>query len=174
MFTKQDIENYFNAFKSQQIFLMAVGAVALIIAFLFYIRWKTAWHKGFALPLAVFAMLFLGAGFSNYKKTEPLRIRSIYNYDMHPELLKTKELPRMQELEKNINVLIDINITIIAATFFLYLYFRKKQGNEYYSGAAASLFLMGALSIAAYCIMIRSANKYSAGIGEYTASIIVR
>ena len=113
MFTKENIEQYFSAFKNEQIFLIILGAVALIVALIFFVGFKTEWYKGFALPLAVFAVLNMGAGFSNYKKADILKVRNTYNYDLHPELLKTKELPRIREMNQNFTVLIYVNISII-------------------------------------------------------------
>ena len=174
MFTKQDIESYFTAFKNEQLLLMIPGGAALIVALLFYFWLKTPWHKGFALPLAVFAMLFCGAGFSNYKKTEQLRIRSVYNYDMHPEQLKIKELPRAKEVQQNMRVLIYLNASIIIASFLIFLYFRKKEENEYYMGTASSLFLMSSLSVAIYFFMLGPLKAYTAGIEKFTEKIIVK
>jgi hypothetical protein len=173
MFSPNDIDNYFNAFRHVQVFLMLLGGVALLLACIFYIGLKTQWYKGFALPMAVFAMLFLGAGFSNYEKTAQLRIRSLYNYNLHPDQLKITELPRVQELEQNLDILIYINICIVAASFFIFLYFKKKRGNEYYMGAAASLFLMAVISTVVYYIIIKSTDTYIAGIQQYTEKIIV-
>ena len=173
MFSKADIESYFTAFKNEQLFLMIIGAAALIVALLFFFWLKTPWYKGFALPLAVFAMLFCGAGFSNYKKTEPLRIRNVYNYDMHPEQLKIKELQRMKEVQQNTRVLIYVNAAIIIASFLIFLYFRKKEENEYYMGTASSLFLMACISVAIYLFMLNPGKAYAAGIEKFTEKIIV-
>ena len=150
MFTKTDIENYFTAFKNEQLFLMIVGGIALIVAIVFYAALKTNWYKGFALPLAVFALLNIGAGFSNYSKADALKVRNVYNYDLHPELLKSKELPRIKEMNLNFTVLIYVNISILFAAAFIFFYFKKKDGNEYYMGVAASLFLVAVLSVLMY------------------------
>ena len=173
MFTKQDIESYFTAFKNEQLLLMILGGAALIAAVLFYFLLKTAWYKGFALPLAVFAVLFGGAGFSNYKKTEQLRIRSVYNYDMHPDQLKIKELPRVEEVAQNMRVLIYVNVSIIIASFLIFLYFRKKEENEYYMGTASSLFLMASVSVAIYLFMLNPLKVYRGGIEKFTEKIII-
>ena len=174
MFTKTNIEQYFVAFKNEQLFLIIVGSVAIIVAIVFFAGLKTQWYKGFALPLAVFAVLNIGAGFSNYKKTDTLKVRSVYNYDMHPELLKTKELPRIKEMNKNFTVLIYVNISIIFAAAFIFFYFKKKDENEYYLGVAASLFLVAVLSVVMYSIMKNRSNNYESGIINYTKTIIVK
>ena len=174
MFTKENIEQYFSAFKNEQIFLMVLGAVALVVAILFFVGFKTEWYKGFALPLAVFAVLNMGAGFSNYKKADILKVRNTYNYDLHPELLRTKELPRIIEMNQNFTVLIYVNISILFAAAFIFFYFKKKEGNEYYMGVASSLFLVTVLSVAIYSVIKNNSKDYEKGIVEYTKDIIVK
>lgn len=174
MFTKTDIEKYFVAFKNEQLFLIILGALALVTAVVFYAGFKKNWYKGFALPLAVFALLNMGAGFSNYGKADILKVRNLYNYDLHPELLRTKELPRINEINKNFNVLIYVNISIIFAAAFIFVYFKNRDGNEYYMGVAASLFLVAVLSVLMYSIMKSNSKNYDHGIIEYTKNIIIK
>ena len=174
MFTKENIEQYFSAFKNEQIFLIILGAVALIVALIFFVGFKTEWYKGFALPLAVFAVLNMGAGFSNYKKADILKVRNTYNYDLHPELLRTKELPRIQEMKQNFTLLIYVNTSIIFAAAFIFFYFKKKDGSEYYMGVSASLFLVAILSVVIYVVMMNSSRNYERGIIDYTKDIIIK
>lgn len=174
MFTKETIEQYFNAFKNEQIFLMVLGAVALIVASVFFVGLKTQWYKGIALPLAVFAIINLGAGVSNYKKADFLKVRNTYNYDLHPELLRTKEMPRIKEMNQNYTVLIYVNISILFAAAFIFFYFKKKEGNDYYMGMAASLFLVAVLSVAIYAVVKSRSKNYENGIIAYTKDIIIK
>ncbi len=174
MFAKTDIEQYFAAFKNEQLFLIIVGAIALIVAIILFVGLKTQWYKGFALPLAVFAVLNMGAGFSNYRKADILKVRNVYNYDLHPELLKTKELPRLKEMNQNFTVLIYVNISILFAAAFIFFYFKKKEGNEYYMGVAASLFLVAVLSVVMYSVLKGRSADYETGILEFTKTIIIK
>ena len=174
MFTKENIEQYFSAFKNEQIFLMVLGAVALVVAIAFFVGFKTEWYKGFALPLAVFAVLNMGAGFSNYKKADILKVRNTYNYDLHPELLRTKELPRIIKMNQNFTVLIYVNISILFAAAFIFYYFKEKEGSEYYMGVASSLFLVTVLSVAIYSVIKTKSKDYEKGIVEYTKDIIIK
>ena len=116
----------------------------------------------------------MGAGFSNYKKADILKVRNTYNYDLHPELLRTKELPRLQEMKQNFTVLIYVNISIIFAAAFIFFYFKKKEGSQYYMGVAASLFFVAVLSVAIYSVMKSRSKKYQNGIIMYTKNIIVK
>ena len=45
MFTKADIEQYFIAFKNEQLFLILFGAASLILAIVFFAGLKTQWLK---------------------------------------------------------------------------------------------------------------------------------
>ena len=174
MFKQSDIEKYFSEFKNEQVFLMVLGGVALIIAVVFYAALKTNWYRGFALPLAVFALLNIGAGFSNYKKADALKVRNIYNYDLHPELLKMKELPRIIEMNQNFTVLIYVNTSIIFAAAFIFFYFKKKEGSEYYMGVAASLFIVAVLSVIMYSVLKSRTKEYERAIIDYTKNIIIK
>lgn len=174
MLTKENIGQYFIAFKNEQLFLIIMGLLALVVAIVFFAGLKTQWYKGFALPLAVFAVLNMGAGFSNYKKADILKIRNTYNYDLHPELLRTKELPRLNEMNRNFTVLIYVNISIIVAAAFIFFYFKKKDRNEYYMGVAASLFIVAVLSVAIYSVLKSRSKNYEKGIIEYTKDIIIK
>ena len=174
MFKQSDIEKYFSEFKNEQVFLMVLGGVALIIAVVFYAALKTNWYRGFALPMAVFALLNIGAGFSNYKKADALKVRNIYNYDLHPELLKMKELPRIIEMNQNFTVLIYVNTSIIFAAAFIFFYFKKKEGSEYYMGVAASLFIVAVLSVIMYSVIKSKSKEYEKGIVEFTKEIFVK
>ena len=100
MFTQADIENYYSAFKHAHLFLIILGSISLITAIIFYFWFKTAGHRGFAVTLFVSGLLFCTAGFGNFTSARPLSIRAAYNFDMHPELFRAKELARTTELQK--------------------------------------------------------------------------
>ena len=174
MFTQADIENYYSAFKHAHLFLIILGSISLITAIFFYFRLKTAGHKGFAVPLFVSALLFCTAGFGNFTSARQLSIRAAYNYDMHPELFRAKELARITELQKRLTVLTDVNAVIIALSLLLFFYFRKKRDSDYYKGAAASLFLMGVISTAIYFIMLQSARSYGEKIERFISPPVHR
>ena len=98
----------------------------------------------------------------------------MYNYDLHPELLRTKELPRINNMNQNFTVLIYVNTSIIFAAAFIFFYFKKKDGSEYYMGVAASLFLVAVLSVIMYSVMKSRTKEYERGIIEYTKNIIIK
>ena len=48
MFTKADIERYFNAEKNESLLFILLGVTAILLAFVFFFYLKTNWYKGFA------------------------------------------------------------------------------------------------------------------------------
>ncbi|MFC4263334.1 hypothetical protein ACFOWM_10620 [Ferruginibacter yonginensis] len=174
MFSKTDIENYFTHFKYEQFILISIGIIAFVVAVILLGFFKTIWNKGFALPLAVYGFITAGAGISNYLKIRPLQIRSTYNYDLHPELLKTKELTRLISLQQNYQLLIYVNSAILIAAILIYLYLKNKAANQYYMGVAASLLLVSLLSVVTYIILKQTALPYINGIEQFTKNIIVK
>lgn len=101
MFTKADIEKYFNAEKSESLLFIIIGIAAVGLALLFYFYLKSNWHKGFAIPLLVIGLLHVIAGTTVYKRCDEDRKRNVYAYDMNPGELKDKELPRMKKVNRN-------------------------------------------------------------------------
>src|SRR5437762_4412597 len=96
MFSKQDIEKYFLAEKQLGLLFIVVGAVAIVLAIIFFFLLKTSFYKGAAIPLLVIGLIQLIAGTTVYKRSDNDRIRNVYAYDMNPGQLKNEELPRMQ------------------------------------------------------------------------------
>ncbi len=170
MFTKNNIEIYFDGFKNEQLFLFVLGGICLTLATVMYVLYKQQWYKGFALPLAVFALVCLGAGYTNYSKIATLKVRSLYNYDMHPEQLKIKELPRIIQIEEGYMLLIYINASILIASFIIFY----KSHNTYYKGVAAALFLVACISVLTYYIFKSRTFSYKNGIQQFTKQIIVK
>ncbi len=50
MFTKADIEKYFNAEKAESLLFLGIGIAGIIVAVLFLFVLKTQFYKGAAVP----------------------------------------------------------------------------------------------------------------------------
>ena len=100
MFTKADIERYFNAEKNESLLFIIIGLTAILLAFVFFFYLKTNWHKGFAIPLLIVGMLHFVAGYTVYMRSDEDRKRNVYAYDMNPDELRNKEIPRMEKVNK--------------------------------------------------------------------------
>ena len=101
MFTKTDIEKYFNAEKRESWLFMAIGIAGIITAIVFFFFLKTNFCKGAAIPLLLVGLLLGVVGYSVYQRSDEDRKRNVYAYDMNPAELKEKELPRMKTVMKN-------------------------------------------------------------------------
>jgi hypothetical protein len=171
MFTKETIENYFLSFKQEHLFLLLLAGAALIVALIFYFGIKKHFYKGFAIPLLSASMLFFLLGFSNYKNADRLRKICVYDYDLHPEYLKTRELVRIDSMMLNASIVFYVSIVFMLAAIGMFLYFRKKLNAQYLKGAAAGLFLMALICGVTFFIMKEKMLDYKKGIKEFTKEI---
>ena len=84
MFTKADIEKYFNAEKQESLLFMLIGVAGIIAALVFFFFLKTNFHKGAAIPFMLVGLLLAMVGYIVYKRRDDDRIRNVYAYDMNP------------------------------------------------------------------------------------------
>jgi hypothetical protein len=171
MFTKETIESYFLSYKHLHLFLLLLSGASLIVALAFYFGVKKHFYKGFAIPLFSAAMLFFVLGFSNYKNADRLRKICVYDYDLHPEYLKTRELARIGSLILNANIVFYVSIVLLFAAISMFLYFRKKQNAQHFKCASASLFLMALICAVIFFMVKEKAKVYEQGIVEFTKEI---
>jgi H+/gluconate symporter-like permease len=171
MFTKETIENYFLSYKHVHLFLCLVAIVAIVVAAIFYWGLKKELYKGIAIGIVGFAFAFGSYGYVNYTKADRLRKINTYNYDLHPEYLKTKELPRIATLKTTITIIGIVHVLLLAISFYLSNYYAKKV--KYLSGVFTGIFIMCIIVLVA-CYVIKSKTKsYEEGIVEFTKEIRV-
>jgi hypothetical protein len=169
MFTKEVIENYFLSYQHVHLFLCLVAIVAIIVAAIFYWGLKKELYKGIAIGIVGFAFAFGSYGYVNYTKADRLRKINTYNYDLHPEYLKTKELPRIATLKKTITIIGIVHVILLAISFYLSNYYAKKI--KYLSGIFTGIFIMSVIVLGA-CYVVKSKTKaYEEGIVEFTKEI---
>ena len=68
MFSKQDIEKYFLAEKQLGLSFIVIGAIAMVLAIVFYLVLKTSFYKGAAIPLLGIGLIQLVASMSLFIK----------------------------------------------------------------------------------------------------------
>jgi hypothetical protein len=169
MFTKETIENYFLSYKHVHLFLCMVAIAAIIVAAIFYWGLKKELYKGIAIGIVGFAFAFGSYGYINYKKADRLRKINTYNYDLHPEYLKTKELPRLHRLKTTVTIIGIVNVLLLAISLYLSNYYSKKV--KYLSGIFTGIFIMCVIALGA-CYVVKSKTKvYEEGIVEFTKEI---
>ena len=78
---------------------MLLSIIGVMAGLVLYSLYKTPHHLGIAIPLFLTAPLCY-IGFRLYTKSDILRIRYVYAYDMSPSLLRNEELPRIKKTLK--------------------------------------------------------------------------
>jgi FtsH-binding integral membrane protein len=173
MFTKADIDNYFISYRQEHLFLLLLAAVALVAAAVLFFVYKKELYKGIAIALASFAIVFFTTSFTEYKRADRLRDINRYNYDMHPEYLKTKEVDRLKSLHKKIQIELYLSLFFIAASIGLFFYATKKLQSNYLQGIALAVFFMAGIAATTFYVMQKNALEYEKGILEFTKVIVV-
>jgi hypothetical protein len=169
MFTKEAIEHYFFSYKHVHLFLCLVSIAAIITAAIFYWAIKREYYKGIAIGIVSFAFAFGVYGYVNYTKADRLRNINTYNYDLHPEYLKTKELPRIATLKTTITIIGIAHILLLAVSFYVGNYYAKKM--KYLSGIFTGIFVMCIIALGV-CYVVKNKTKvYEKGIVEFTQEI---
>ena len=173
MFTKNDIDNYFITYRQEHLFLLLLAAVALVVAIVLYFGIKKHFYKGLAIALASFSILFFTTSFSEFKRADRLRVVNTYNYDLHPEYLKGKELQRIAAVKKTINIEFNLGIVIMLAGFALYFYAVKNKHTAYLQGMAIGIVFMVGIAAITFFVMKNNIVKYENGVIEFTKIIVV-
>jgi hypothetical protein len=168
MFTKTDIEKYFTAEKSESLLFMIIGAVAIILAILFFFFLKTNWHRGAAIPFLVVGVMHLAVGYTVYKRSDADRLQNVYAYDMDPSSLKTKEIPRMETVSKNFLIYRYTEMALLLAGLGLFFYFKQDAGKTFWVGLGLALAIEAAVSLGADYFAESRAKTYIKGLKEFT------
>jgi ABC-type xylose transport system permease subunit len=167
MFTKADIEKYFNAEKAESRIFMVIGIAGIITAIIFFFILKTGFYKGAAIPLLCIGLLLGVVGYTVYKRSDSDRIRNVYAYDMNPVELKEKELPRMKTVMKNFIIYRYTEIFLAVAGIALFIYFRNTPDKQFWKGMGLSLTIMSLLALSADYFAGKRGREYTRGIESF-------
>ncbi len=167
MFNKADIEKYFSGEKSESLLFLTIGVAAIIAAIIFFFVLKTNFYKGAAIPLILVGLMMGIVGFTVYKRSDADRMRNIYAYDMNPQELKTKELPRMQAVMKNFVVLRWVEIILAITGIVLFFYFRNNEIRFFWKGFGAALAIMALFALTADYFAEKRGHQYINGLNEF-------
>ncbi len=167
MFTKADIERYFIAEKNESVLFIIVGLVAIVLALVFFFYLKTNWHKGAAIPFLMVGIMHLMVGITIYKRSDADRLRNVYAYDMNPQELKTKELPRMEKVNKNFVVLRYVEIALLLIGLGLIFSFKNNFDKTFWVGLGIALAIEAVVSLGADHFAEKRAKAYTKGLIEF-------
>jgi Ca2+/Na+ antiporter len=167
MFTKEDIEKYFNGEKQESLLFVLIGVAGIITAIVFFFFLKTNFYKGAAIPLLLVGLLLAVVGYTVYKRSDGDRQRNVYAYDMNPSELKEKELPRMKKVMKNFVIYRYTELFLLLVGAALYLYFIKDFKNDFWRGFGLALAVMSLLALAADFFAEKRGKIYTKGIESF-------
>ena len=168
MLTKNLIEKYFLAEKNESMLFMAIGILAILLAIMGWLYFKTAFWKGAAIPFLVIALMQLVVGYTVYARSDDQRIDMVYNLDMNPDKISQVELPRMEVVNKNFVIYRWIEIVLALAGMGLYVYFRENSSQEFWKGLGFALFIQAILMLGADYFAEQRAHSYTAAIRLYS------
>jgi hypothetical protein len=161
MLTKADIERYFTAEKNESLLFMLMGIVAIGLAIVFLLVFKTSMYKGAAIPFLIVGLIHLIVGFTVYKRSDADRIRNVYALDMNPSKFKTDELPRMEVVNKNFVVYRNTEIALAVLGITLFFLFRGNIDKQFWLGLGWALAIEAIVSLSADFFAERRANLYT-------------
>jgi uncharacterized membrane protein len=168
MFTKTDIEKYFNAEKSESGLFIAIGIIAVVLALVFFFGLKTNFYKGAAMPLLLVGLLLGIVGFSVYQRSDADRLRNVYAYDMNPSQIKEQEIPRMEKVMKNFVLYRYIEIALAIIGIGLFFYFNNIEDKLLWKGFGLTLFIMAIVALGADFFAEKRGAVYLNGLKEFT------
>lgn len=171
MFTKADIEKYFNAEKSESGLFMTIGIAGIVLAVIFFFFLKTDFYKGISVPLAAVGLLLGIVGFTVYKRSDADRMRNVYAYDMNPSELKEKEIPRMKTVMKNFILYRWIEIILAAAGVGLYIFFIRDIRHDFWRGLGLGLAIMAITALAADYFAEKRGHVYLKGLRSFVKNL---
>ena len=167
MLTKSLIEKYFLAEKNESMLFMAIGILAIVLAVLGWLYFKTAFWKGASIPFLAIALIQLIVGYTVYARSDEQRIEMVYNLDMNPDQISKVELPRMEIVNKNFVIYRWIEIVLALAGMGLYVYFRENAEQEFWKGLGFALFIQAILMLGADYFAEQRAHDYIAALSSF-------
>jgi hypothetical protein len=167
MFTKADIEKYFNAEKQESLLFLGIGVAGIIVAIAFFFFLKTPFYKGAAIPPLLVGLLLGVVGYTVYNRSDEDRKRNVYAYDMNPQQLKEKELPRMQVVMKNFVIYRYTEIGLAVLGIGLFYYFRNNEASYFWKGFGLTLTIMSLLALFADYFAEKRGLVYINGVESF-------
>ncbi|MCO4294772.1 hypothetical protein NF867_18055 [Solitalea sp. MAHUQ-68] len=160
----QDIRSYFEAEKSATLIILIIGGIAVLTAVVFFFL-KSKMFLGAAFPLLVFGIIEIAVGYSVYTRTDKQTSDVIYSFDMNPDYLKNKELPRIQKVNSNFKVIMYVEIGLLLLSVGLIWPNYSKQ--NFWLGIGLGLLLQALILFVFDQIAERRALKYTEKLTQF-------
>lgn len=167
MFTKEAIERYYMAEKNIGLLFLIVGIVSMAACAIFFFVMKTNWHKGAAIPFLLIGLFQVFQGYNVYKTADNHRKAAVYAYDMNPQELKEKELPKMEKGVKSMTNFMVIEAVLLIAGIGLFIYFKKDATKLFWAGLGMALFIQAALCLFVEITVRSKTAEYVKGLQSF-------
>ncbi|RFM30402.1 hypothetical protein [Deminuibacter soli] len=167
MLSRTVIEKYFIAEKQIALAFVIIGIVAIIIALLGWLLWKTPAWKGAAIPLMITGCIQLAAGYTVYQRSDAQRVANVYAFDMNPGQLKQKELPRMQQVTRRFPLYQAVEIILALAGIALFVLYRNNAAKQLLSGLGLALCIQAIIMLGADFFAAKRARDYTNDLSNF-------
>ncbi len=174
MFTKAAAETYFNGEKQASLFFLGIALIAIIAAIVLFFYFKNPLGRGVAVPLLVIGLLQGVVGYTVYSRSDFQRKDIVYKMDLNPGALETKEVPRMQAVMKQFTIMRYVEIGLLLAGIFLYVYFRQQPHHLWWAGIGLGLLIQAGICLAADGFAERRGQVYLEGLQSFLSKSGIR
>lgn len=168
MFTKTDIEKYFVAEKKESLLFLVLGLAGIAAAIIFLFILHMSFYRGAAIPFILIGLLLATVGYTVYKRSDGDRVRNVYAYDMNPQELKEKEIPRMKTVMRNFVIYRYVELFLFLLGAGLYIYFIRDLRQDFWRGLGLALALMSLLTLLADYFAEKRGRLYLRGLESFT------
>ncbi|MEY2901338.1 MAG: hypothetical protein RLY89_444 [Bacteroidota bacterium] len=168
MLTKTLIEKYFLAEKNESLLFMAIGFLAIVLAVLGWLYFKTSFWKGASIPFLAIALIQLIVGYTVYSRSDEQRVDMVYSLDMNPDQITNVELPRMEVVNRNFVIYRWVEIFLLLLGMGLYVYFRENTPQEFWKGVGFALCLQALFMLGADYFAEQRAHDYTEAIRSFS------
>lgn len=155
MFEQRDfsfIHKYFIAEKQGSLFILTIGAVAILLAiiFFFFIKTNPSFFKGAAVVLMASGLIQTIVGFNVYTRTDKQKSDVAYNIGIEPvTYTKHTELPRMTKVMKSFVIYRWVEIAFIICGIVLIFLYRSNPDKSFWYGFGIAMAIQGIIMLGA-------------------------
>lgn len=167
MLTKTDIEKYFMAEKQVGLIFFIIGIIAVVLALVFFLAFRTNFYKGAAIPLLLVGLIELIVGLTVFRRSDEDRVKNVYAYGMNPQELKEKELPRMQKVTRSFAIYKWAEISFIIAGIVLIILYRTRHDKAFWFGLGIALVIQSLLMLSADYFAEKRAKEYTSKLQAF-------
>jgi uncharacterized membrane protein len=153
------IKHYFTQEKTESIFFVLIGLVAISFALINLCIIKYSFYKGLAYPMLVIGLIQLGVGTTIYIRSPKDIIRVEHIVKMETQKIQTEEIPRMEAVITNFIFYKWIEIVILISGILLFFYC-KKSSYVFWKGIGLGLIIQATLMLSLDIIAEKRAKTY--------------